>query len=222
MAWRSCERSLVRLGSRPWICHGRMGQGCGARTTSRRMCLCSRTLRQRRVYLRRRGLGRNQNIRAFRPDRLKADGSNRAEVGRTPAMVTPLSKAVQRLGSQASMVACRLEDRQKFQRTSRLPISFAMSSQSWRQGGWRELWLALLSDLRESSLPLWMQRQKRPHGFTINIRISKPTSMAQNRSTKFKEMLESPRKGMKSIISWSKRPPPARAIRARTSIRRTI
>jgi len=100
-------------------------------------------------------------------DRLKADGSNRAEAGRTPAMVTPLSKAVQQLGSQASMLACRLEDRQKFQRTSRLPISFAMSSQSWRQGGWRELWLALLLDLRESSLPLWMQRQKRPHGFTI-------------------------------------------------------
>jgi hypothetical protein len=73
------------LGSARSICPGRKGQGCGARRLSKRICLCSKTTRRRRLCSRRRGLGTNRNIRAGPPGRptIKAGVLTMAKAGRS-------------------------------------------------------------------------------------------------------------------------------------------
>jgi hypothetical protein len=129
------------------------------------------------------GLGTNRSTRACRQDRARADSFNRA-----------------------GAVAALRKSRQKFRRWTRLQNRCATLLRSWRRGGWRARWRPLLLGLRESLSSHWKRRRKPPYGFTTNIHLSKPISMAQSRSKSFKMLLESLGKGTMFTILWSRRP----------------
>jgi hypothetical protein len=93
-----------------------------ARKTSKRMFLCSRTIRQRRHCSRRRGLGTSPNTCPCRPDLpiIKAGGSSMAKAALLP-------NAGKRCRTSAIMAGRRWASHQKFRRRTRsLKISASL------------------------------------------------------------------------------------------------